>query len=103
MVGRPAYGWVPKDGLTVGGWVGGGSGWVGSDNGWVCGMRWVGGELCFLFLFLFFYFGGCDLSGCGLIFMGCDGLMLVGGGGCGLILAVLFFCFFWWLWPQQFF
>ena len=25
-------------------------------------------------------------SGCALIFMGCDGLMLVGGGGCGLIL-----------------
>jgi len=27
-------------------------------------------------------------SGCGLIFMGCDGLMLVGGGNCGLILVV---------------
>ena len=27
-------------------------------------------------------------SGWGLIFMGCDGLMLVGGGSCGLILVV---------------
>ena len=27
-------------------------------------------------------------SGCGLIFIGCDGLMLVGGGSCGLILVV---------------
>ena len=81
MVGGPAYGWVPKDGSAVDGWV---------DDG-----------LCFLFLF--FCFGGCDSSDCGLIFIGCDGLMLVGGGGCGLILVVLFFCFFWWLWPQQFF
>ena len=82
MVGGPAYGWVPKDGSAMGGWVGGGSGWV-------CGMWWVGGGLCFLFLY--FCFGGCDSSGCGLIFMGCDGLMLVGGGSCGLILVVLFF------------
>ena len=63
------------------GWVSGG--WVGDDNGWVCGMQWVDGGLCFLF---FFYFGGCEL-----IFMGCDGLMLVGGDGCGLILVVFFF------------
>ena len=43
------------------------------------------------FSFSFFWFC-CDLmvdsapSGCGLIFMGCDGLILVGGDGCGLIL-----------------
>ena len=75
--------------------------WMGSkrwvDSGWVCGMWW---GLCFLILFLFFCFGGCDLSGCGLIFMGCDGLMLVGGSSCGLIF-ILFFS--WWLWPQPFF
>ena len=52
------------------------------------------GGLYFLFLFLFFYFGGCDSSGCGLIFMGCDGLMLVGGCNCGLILVVVVFYFF---------
>ena len=39
------------------------------------------------------FFLGCDLmvdsaaSGCGLISMSCDGLMLVGGGNCGLILG----------------
>ena len=98
MVGGLTYGWVPKDGSTVGGWVGGG--WVGVGSGWVCGMQWVSSGLCFLFLFLFFCFGGCDLSGCGLIFMGCDGLMLVGGSGCGLIFILFFF---WWSWPQPFF
>ena len=61
-----------------------------------CGGSVVG--LCFLFLF--FRFGGCDLrvdsaaSGCRLIFMGCDGQMLVGGGSCGLILVVVVFFFF---------
>ena len=58
--------------------------WMGSkrwvDSGWVCGMWW---GLCFFILFLFFCFGGCDSSGCGLIFMGCDGLMLMGGSSCG--------------------
>ena len=28
-------------------------------------------------------------SGCGLIFMGCDGLMSVGGGNCRLILDLV--------------
>ena len=82
MVGGPAYGWVPKDGSTMGGWVGWRWQWVG---GWDV----VGCVFCFLFLY--FCFGGCDSSGCGLIFMGCDGLMLVGGGSCGLILVVLYF------------
>ena len=45
-------------------------------------MRWVGGGLCFLFLFLFFCFGGCDR------------LMLVGGDGCGLIFGGFVFLFF---------
>ena len=62
------------------GWVSGG--WVGDNNGWVCGMQWVGGGLCFLFLFLFFCFGGCDR------------LMLVGGDGCGLIFGGFVFLFF---------
>ena len=62
------------------------------EGGWVVGWVGVGSGLCFLFLF--FCFGGCNLSGCGLIFMGCDGLMLVGGGSCGLILVVLFFLYF---------
>ena len=69
-------------------------GWVGWRWQWV-GRRWVGrqwqwvgvwnvvGVVFFLFLFLFFCFGGCDSSGCGLIFMGCDGLMLMGGSSCG--------------------
>ena len=87
VVGGPACGWIPEDGSVVGGWVGG-------DSGRVCGMRWVGGGLCFMFLFLFFCFGGCDSSGCELMFMGCDRLMLVGGGGCGLILVVLFYFLF---------
>ena len=61
-------------------------------------MRWVSGGLCFLFLF--FCFCGCDLrvdsaaSGCRLVFMGCDGQMLVGGGSSGLILVVVVFFFF---------
>lgn len=44
------------------------------------------------FSFLFFFWFCCDLmvdsapSGCELIFMSCDGLMLVGGSGCRLIL-----------------
>ena len=33
-------------------------------------------------------------GGCGLIFIGCDGLMLVGGSSCGLILVVVGFFFF---------
>ena len=98
------------DGGRAGLWMGS-KGWV--DNGWVgglavamggcvgCGGSVVGCVFCFLFLY--FCFGGCDSSGCGLIFMGCDGLMSVGGGSCGLILVVLFFCIFWWLWPQQYF
>ena len=62
-----------------------------------------GANLCsdlFLFFFFFFCFGGCDLmadsttGGCGLIFIGCDGLMLVGGSSCGLILVVVGFFFF---------
>ena len=56
-----------------------------------CGGSVVG---CVFVFFLFFCFGGCDSSGCGLIFMGCDRLMLVGGGGCGLILVVLFYFLF---------
>ena len=80
------------DGGRAGLWMGS-KGWV--DNGWVgglavamggcvgCGGSVVGCVFCFLF---FFYFGGCEL-----IFTGCDGLMLVGGDGCGLILVVFFF------------
>ena len=47
----------------------------------------------FFFFFFFFFWFCCDLmvdsapSGCGLIFMGCDGLILVGGGNCGLFLG----------------
>ena len=67
-------------------------GWVGWRWQWVGVWDVVGCVFCFLFLY--FCFGGCDSSGCGLIFMGCDGLMLVGGGSCGLILVVLFFLYF---------
>ena len=74
-------------------WVGGLVVVVGGCVG--CGGSVVGCVFCFLFLY--FCFGGCDSSGYGLIFMGCDGLMLVGGG------SFVFFCIFWWLWPQQFF
>ena len=41
-------------------------------------------------VFFFFFFDlmvDLAVSGCGLIFLGCDGLMLVGGGSCGLILG----------------
>ena len=71
-------------------WVGGLAVAVGGCVG--CGGSVVGCVFCFLFLY--FSFGGCDSSGCGLIFMGCDGLMLVGGGSCRLILVVLFFLYF---------
>ena len=69
------------DGFRRMGW------WRQCASVWDAVVRWL-----VLFLFLFFCFGGCDSSGCGLIFMGCDGLMLVGGGCYGLILVV-FFCF----------
>ena len=65
-------------------WVGGLAVVVGGCVG--CGGSVVGCVFCFCF-------GGCDSSGCGLIFMGCDGLMLVGGGGCGLILVFFSFSF----------
>ena len=39
-----------------------------------CGGSVVG---CVFVFVLFFCFGGCDSSGCGLIFMSCDRLMLV--------------------------
>ena len=55
-----------------------------------CGGSVVG---CVFVFFLFFCFGGCDSSGCGLIFMGCDRLMLVGGDGCGLIFGGFVFLF----------
>ena len=45
-----------------------------------CGGSVVG---CVFVFVLFFCFGGCDSSGCGLIFMGCDGLMLMGGSSYG--------------------
>ena len=77
VVGGLACGWVPKDGLVVGGLATTMGGCVG------CSGSVVGCVFCFLF---FFYFGGCEL-----IFTGCDGLMLVGGDGCGLILVVFFF------------
>ena len=86
------------DGGRVDLWMGSGGREGGREGGWVVGWVGVGSGLCFLFLF--FCFGGCNLSGCGLIFMGCDGLMLVGGSSCGLIF-ILFFS--WWLWLQPFF
>ena len=55
-----------------------------------CGGSVVG---CVFVFVLFFCFGGCDSSGCGLIFMGCDRLMLVGGDGCGLIFGGFVFLF----------
>ena len=87
VVGVLACGWVPKDGLVVGGLATTMGGCVG------CSGSVVGCVFCFLF---FFYFGGCEL-----IFTGCDGLMLVGGNGCGLILVVFFFFLIswcWWMW-----
>ena len=73
VVGGPACGWVPKDGSAMGEWVGWRRQWVGVWD--AVGRWWV---VFFVFVFVFCF------GGYGLIFMGCDRLMLVGGGGCGL-------------------